>query len=148
VIPERDSIGQAFSSESGAPPPRLHNISGLDDEDKTEFKQGIKDEDKREIEHEIMNETKEETKDDTKDDTNDMALSSFPPVYPDSTEEVKCGTAASSLPSDLIFSLTAKIPTLYIHFPLHDSHINIYSDSNMYKSTASQTSMSFANQIR
>jgi hypothetical protein len=47
------------------------------------------------------------------------------------TEEVKCGTAASSLPSDLIFSLTAKIPTLYIHFPLHDSHINIYSDSNM-----------------
>jgi hypothetical protein len=81
--------------------------------------------------NEIKEETKDDTKDDAKDDANDMASSSFLPVYPDSTEEVKCGTVASSLPLDLISSPTAEIPTLYIHFPLHDSHINVYSHSNM-----------------
>ena len=126
AIPKRDSIGQAFSSESGAPPPRLTNISGLDDEDNAEFKQGIKDEEKHEIEHDIKNETKVESKDDTKD----MALSSFPPGYTDSTEEVKCGTAARSLPSVSTSSPTAEIRILYIHFPLHDANINVYSDSN------------------
>ena len=81
--------------------------------------------------NEIKEETKDDTKDDAKDDANDMASSSFLPVYPDSTEEVKCGTVASSLPLDLISSPTAESPTLYIHFPLHDSHINVYSHSNM-----------------